>query len=205
MAAEDVDQVIIKRLRANTPFPAPRHLRADEDALESALSDYRMALARFDEQVLERAWRRAVETNPVWCWPKISDILQAAEQAQRELGPKADAWVEKAEALVDAYWKKFSKSTAAVRAREGGYERELKQFVSAAAWVQGQYICGRQGIGYDHRAIFGTDTRDREVEQEWFAKAREQAAKGTIRVHVPTSLVERLSGMGQRSGGGRWL
>src|SRR4051812_12111234 len=106
MAEEDVDRAILKPMRAM--FPAPRHLRADEDALDAALREYRRALSRFDEQVLERAWQQVVARQAYWCWPKVSDLVQAAEQAQRELRPQTDAWVERAQGLADAYWKRFS-------------------------------------------------------------------------------------------------
>lgn len=202
MTAEDVDQVIIRRLRANTPYPSPRHLRAD--AYENTLSDYRRALARFDHDVLERAWRKAIEASQVWCWPKIGDILQAAEQAQRELHPpgRGEDWVGKAQALVDSYWRKFSKSAAAVRAREGGFEAKLKTYVTAVAWVQGQLIVRPEsGVGYDHQVIFGKGPRDEAAEEEFFRKAREQAATGHIRVPVSASKVETWKAAAESSRG----
>jgi len=117
---------------------------------------------------------------------------------------QADAWVEKATALADAYVRKFMKtSQTAVRAREGGYEAALKEYVRAVSWVQAQMIGGRQGIAYDSGVLFGGDLpRDREAEEAFFAKAREQAAKGSIRAHVPAAMVrqwaEEVQGQGRK-------
>jgi hypothetical protein len=102
-----------------------------------------------------------------------------------------DAWVQQAEDLAYSYTKRFLKTSAhAARAREGGYEDKLKQYVRAVAHVQSQYVAGRGSVGYDHRTIFGTGPRDREAEREWFDKQREQAGSGTIRVRVPHRLIE---------------
>jgi hypothetical protein len=54
-----------------------------------------------------------------------------------------------------------------------------------------QHIVGRKGIGYDHAVLFPGGKRDKEAEQEWFAKARQQAATGHIKVTVPRELMDR--------------
>src|SRR5207253_2764014 len=91
MTAEDVDTAIIRPMKRM--FPAPRHLRADEDAYDATLSAYRKSLARFDQAVLEQAWQRVVERNTLWCWPKLSDLIEAAQEAQRTI--TCEPWVEK--------------------------------------------------------------------------------------------------------------
>jgi hypothetical protein len=61
-------------------------------------------------------------------------VAQAAEQAQRQLRPQAAGWVERAGQLPDAYARCFLKTSQhATRAREGGYEAEMKR---AAAFVR---------------------------------------------------------------------
>lgn len=186
-----MDAAILKPMRQL--YPAPRHLRGDEDAFEAALTAYRQALSRFDSAVLRRTWQRVVETNELWCWPKIGELVRAAEQFDRQSHPlaQADDWVERAQTRADGYVRKFLKSNRhATRAREGGYEGSLRQYVAAAAWVQAQMIEGREGVGYDHAVLF-PGPRDEAAEGRWFAEARERASAGEIDVVVPRSLVAR--------------
>src|SRR5262245_4842218 len=127
-------------------FPTPTHLRGNNDAIRQALNVYRRALGRFDPDVLAEAWQRVAERNTFWTWPKVADVVQACEEVRRR--KPEEPWVEKATALSDAYVKRFMQtSQAAVRAREGGYERQLKEYVREAAWVQSQYVVGRSGVG----------------------------------------------------------
>jgi hypothetical protein len=77
-------------------------------------------------------------------------------------------------------------SALATRARESGYESELRQYVTEVAWVQAQFIVGRKGIAYRSTTLFGREKPD----DEFFARAREQAAKGCIQVRVPAELVK---------------
>ena len=151
MTEEDVTRAILRPMRKL--YPPPRHLRADEDDLDSALREYRRALGRFDQDVLEKAWERVVAGHEIWCWTKVGVFVKAAAQVHREMHPPGavEPWVEEATALTDAYVKRFMKtSQTAVRAREGGYEPELKEYVREAAWVQGQMIV-RRGSGEDGR------------------------------------------------------
>ena len=79
-----------------------------------------------------------------------------------------------------------------MRAREQGYEPELRRYVLAASHVQSQLIEGRkEGVGYESAVLFPGRERDKEAENEFFARAREQAARGCIQVRVPMALVER--------------
>ena len=70
-----------------------------------------------------------------------------------------------------------------------------KAYVEAAAWVQGQMIAGCQHLGYSAHALFDYTrvSRDElhERREEFFERAREQAAKGHVRVSVPPHMVER--------------
>jgi hypothetical protein len=188
MSEDDAERAIIRPMCAM--YPPPRHLRA-----------YRRALARFDRPVLEQAWQKVVERNPLWCWPKLAEIVQAAEQCHRQARPSADDWVEKADEMADAYTRKFLKASAhAARAREGGYEVALRRYVRAAAYVQAQYLLGRESVGYESAVLFGGGrVRDRGQEEEFFRRAKEQAEKGHLRVHVPPGLAERWG----RGGGAR--
>jgi hypothetical protein len=93
MTEEDVTRAIIRPMRRL--YPPPRHLRGDEDDLDSALREYRRALARFDQDVLEKAWERVVAGHEIWCWPKVGVFVKAAVQAHRELHPPGavEPWV----------------------------------------------------------------------------------------------------------------
>ena len=193
----DVEEAVIAPLLA--AFPPPTHLRGNRHAIDTALNVYRRALGRFERIVLEQAFQKAAAENEYVMWPKCSALLKAAEHFHRLAHPQArdpDAWVEKADGMADAYVKRFMKTSAhAARAREGGYEPELKRYVEAAANVQAQYLLGRTGVAYDGLALFGNrvgrDQEEKEREAEFFEKAREQAAKGSIRVHVPAERVRR--------------
>lgn len=188
MTAEDVETSIIRRLRLSQP---PNYLKGNTEAIDQELDLFRRALACFSRDVLEQAWLEAASRNEYRCWPTCAAILTAAERLQPKQKPD-DAWVEMAQALADAYTRRFMKTSAvAVKAREGWYERELKRYVEAAAWVQGQLIVRPGvGVGFDHAVLFGTGPRDRGAEAEWFAKQREQATTGTIKVAVPKCHVE---------------
>jgi hypothetical protein len=169
----EIDRAVLRPMRAL--YSPPRHLRADEDALDAALATYRRALGRFDPDVLARAWQQVVEQNELWCWPKLSDLVKAADQAQRELHPQAcgQAWVEQATRRTEEYTRRFLKTSAhAARASQGGYEPELKRYVREAAWVQAQLIAGQRDVGYDHAVLFGQGPRDRDAEEAFFAAAR---------------------------------
>src|SRR5262249_15031106 len=126
-----------------------------------------------------------------WVWPLPDDLVQAARHFHGRLHPGGDAWVGQAQAMADRYVREFMQTSAiAARAREGGYEAELKRYVVAASWVQSQYVLGRQGVGYDSNVLF-PGPRDKEAEQEWFARAREQAETGRIKVTIPAALIRR--------------
>src|SRR5262249_34842145 len=141
-----------------------------------ALGVYRRALGRFERPVLEQAFQKASAENEYVMWPKCAALLTAAEHFHRLAHPHgrdADAWVEKATQMVDAYVRRFMKaSTYAARAREGGYEREVRRYVEAASWVQAQYLLGRSGVAYDALALFGDrlrrDEEEKELEAEFF-------------------------------------
>jgi hypothetical protein len=191
MSEEDVNDAIIKPMCRL--YPPPRHLRGDEDILDAALGTYRRALARFDQKVLEAAWDRVVAQNAIWCWPKVADIVQAAEAVKGASRPElSEDWVERATRMADSYTRRYMQTTqAAVRARESGFEAALKRYIWEASWVQSQMICGRGGVGYDHAVLFPARERDKEAEAEFFAKAREIAKSGHIRVSVPRGLIEQ--------------
>lgn len=159
---------------------------------------YRRALSRFDRPALEHAWQKVAAENEYCMWPKLPHIVRACEQFERDAAAKSNGdWVERATALADAYTRRFMlASQAAVRARESGYEQALKSYVREAAWVQAQYIVGQKGVGYSWAVLFEHrgGERDKEAEGEFFERAREQALKGHIRVHVPAVMVERWKG-----------
>jgi hypothetical protein len=182
------------RLMQNAYDP-PKAIRGRPEAIRERLRIYRDALAPFDAHVLDRAWLEAAGRHHFEQWPDCAEILKAAERLHAVACPKtaAKSWdEEKAGALRDAYVQKFMRhSQYAERARSGGYEREMARYVEAAAHVQSQMICGRHGEGYEHGVLFPGRERDKAAENEFFARAREQAATGAIRVRIPLALIER--------------
>ena len=189
---DDVEDAVIRPM--TDMFPPPTHLRGNPRAIQTALDVYRRALAGFSRPVLERAFQLVASENEYCAWPKLPYLVQACASREKRAAPPADDWVEKATALTDAYVKRFMlASQVAVRAREGGYERELKEYVREAAWVQSQYVVGRKGVGYSSVVLFKFG-EDQEAREEFFARAREQAEKGHVRVHVPARMVERWKG-----------
>lgn len=189
--------------RMNGRYSPTRRLQADEDALNAAVDDYRRVLARFDKPTMEAAWRLIVERHDSWCWPHVNDVLQACKEARRAAQPAEQAWVEQATAMSDEYTRRFIKTSAvAVKARQGGFEQELKEFVRAVSWVQAQLIIRPDaGVAFESAVLFGGDLpRDREAEEEFFEKARVQARSGHIRVHVPMAKIKRWAEEAQGHG-----
>jgi hypothetical protein len=182
-------ETCIKRMLA--AFPPPTHLRGRPDAIEQTLETYRQGLARFDRETLDKAWLKVAQEHRFWNWPMLSEIVKAAESLRPRVKPD-DGWVERVTTREDEYVRRFMQTTqAAVRAREVGYEAELKRYVQAVAHVQAQFIEGRKDIGYSSGVLFPGRVRDKEAEDEWFARQKEQGATGSIRVRVPLALVER--------------
>ena len=100
--------------------------------------------------------------------------------------------------LADSYVRQFLKTAgAAVRAREGGYEEPLKCYLREAAWVQAQMILGRTHVGYSCSVLFGPRASPDEA---FFEKAKEQAARGHIRVQVPAERVRQWKVQAQGQG-----
>jgi hypothetical protein len=59
--------------------------------------------------------------------------------------------------------------------------------------VQAQYLCGRKDVGYSSTVLFrnGVTVLDcRERAAEFFERARDQAARGFIRLSVPPNMAE---------------
>ena len=192
MTAEDAIALLRSMQLAYDP---PRALRGRPEAIKERLRVYRHALERFDAAVLDRAWLKAAAAHHYEQWPDCADIVKAAEGFHALKHPKAkseDDWQGRVTAREDEYVRRFMQTTqAAVRAREGGFERELRRYVLAAAHVQSQYIEGRQDVGYESAVLFPARERDKAIDDEWFARQREQAETGTIRVRVPHAMVER--------------
>lgn len=192
MTTEDVQEAIIKPMLM--AFPPPTHLRGNRYAIAETLNTYRRALSRFERPVLELAWQKAAAEAEYRIWPSCPAIVKAAEHFNARLHPppkNPDAWVDKAQVMASDHAKKFMKtSQAAVRARAGGYQAELKQYVEAVAWVQSQLLLGRRGLAYTSTVLFQNGEGPEERES-WFDKIHEQVASGTIRVHVPSALVRR--------------
>src|ERR1700733_2065902 len=184
MTSEDVEHAIIRPMRAT--LPAPLHVRNKPAAIETLLNVYRHALASFERETLEKAWLKVAASQDYWCWPMPETLVKAAKHFHDLAHPfdprQTDAWVEKAQALTDAYVKRFMLTTqTAVRAREGGYAAALKEYVEAASWVQAQMIVGRHNVGYSACVLSGPKA-DGDEKAEFFTRCRAQAATEHIRV-----------------------
>ena len=192
MTTEDAN-ALLKRMQFT--YRTPVDIRGNPEAVEERLRIYRHALEPFDADVLDRAWLKAAASHRYPQWPDCPDILTAAEVFDALAHPKAkadDGWQEKVTEREDEYVRRYMQTTqAAVRAREQGYEPELKRYVLAVAHVQSQLIEGSSRPGYDFYAIFGKGERDEQAENEWFQRQKEQATKGCIQVRVPHALIER--------------
>jgi hypothetical protein len=204
MTTEDAD-ALLKRMQFT--YRTPADIRGNPEAVEERLRIYRNSLQRFDADILDRAWLKAASRHRYPQWPDCPDVVEAAEHFHALAHPKAnvdDGWQERVTSREDEYTKRFMQTTqAAVRAREQGYERELKRYVLAAAHVQSQLIEGRkEGVGYESAVLFPGRERDKEAENEFFARAREQAARGCIQVRVPAELVREWKA-GASAGRGR--
>lgn len=196
--SNDVEAAILEPMLAL--YPPPVHLRQSPRALALALDVYRRGLSRFERPVLEQAWQKVVCANEFWTWPKLADLVKACEQChkqeQKALGGQShDVRIERANDLAYAYRKRFMQtSPLAARAWQEGFERALAEYVQAAAWVQAQMIAGCPHVGYSDHTLFDyTHTRREELEERkeaFFAKAKEQAAKGHVRVTVPVWMIE---------------
>jgi hypothetical protein len=196
--SEEAAQAIIGRMLEM--YPPPVHLRHSGEAMATAIDTYRRGLSRYDSQTLDAAWQLVCEANEYWTWPKLSELLKACERCTREArgepaGPSHDERIEQANTLASAYTRRFMQtSRLAIRAREEGWERSLRDYVDAAAWVQGQMLAGCSDIAYSSVVLFDYTQLSREELEErsetFFAKAREQAAKGHIRVSVPAYRIE---------------
>jgi len=197
MSLDDAESAVIQPMEAS--FPAPHHVRANRQATETLLNVYRRALERFDRPSLELAWQKTAAENELWTWPMPSELVRAAERFQHQaqpVRPDAGEWVERAQALADSYVRRFMKTVlAAVRAREGRYEAELRRYVQEASWVQSQLIVGRQRAGYSAAVLFGypeiSPQECREKAEAFIERAREQPERGFIKVQVPLEMVVR--------------
>jgi hypothetical protein len=197
--SRDVDEAVIAPMLI--ALPAPLHIRGKPAAIETLLNVYRHALAGFERETLEKAWLKVAASQDYWCWPMPETLVKAAKHFHDLAHPfdprQTDAWVDKAQALTDAYVKRFMLTTqTAVRAREGGYEAALKEYVEAASWVQAQFIVGRHNVGYSACVLSGPKA-DGEEKAEFFEKAREQAKSGHIRVNIPPAKIEAWKQLGQ--------
>jgi hypothetical protein len=177
-------------------FPAPNHLRASDQARKEALRVYEAALIGFDDEVLRTAWEKVAGNRDLWCWPASGEIANACREAQkaRPRNGGQSELIDKANELATQYVKGFMKrSRVAARAKNGGWDGELKSYLFEVAWVQAQFLAGVKDVGYSARALKGAspgDSKDvRQQAAEFLKNAREQAAKGTIRVQLPNVLV----------------
>jgi hypothetical protein len=205
MSAEEAYQLVIKPMMAT--LPPPTHLRGNDEGMKAALEVYVRALSRFDAAALRQGWQKAAQENAYWAWPKASTLVAACDHFARQSrnGSEHDALVQKAEDMAWQYTRRFMKSSGqAGQARAEGWERELKAYVRAAATVQAGLIVGVPHHGYDSYTLFGRARGEdlAAMREAFFERARAQAEKGHVRVHVPPSLVERWR-EGCRQGRGR--
>jgi hypothetical protein len=186
VTAEDAEAAIRQMVAS---FPSPTHLRNNPEGYRYALDVYRSALSRFDRETLQKGWLKAAAENDVWCWPKCSAIVTACESFRPRID-RLDAWAEEASEMADSYTRRFLQTSKyAVRAREGGYEAELKRYVREASWVQAQLIGGREGIAYRSPVLFPHCENDKEAQEAFFQRCREQGDAGQIKVTVPPALL----------------
>jgi hypothetical protein len=185
---QEIEICVIRPMRLR--FRAPAEVRGNAEAEEAALDIYRRALAPFPADVLRQAYQQAAQRHRYPSWPDCPDILAAAESLMPR--PEPREWVEEAVALAHQYTERFMKtSSAAAKSREGGYEARLKRYVMEAAYLQGQFLAGREG-GYSPDGILVAHLPPNERSEalnDAIARAAAQAARGCIQVRVPPEAV----------------
>src|SRR4051794_40727424 len=81
MSRQDIEETITRPMQR--AFLPPRHLRHhnpdDADAKEEALEQYYQALAPYDRETLEKAWRKVRAEHDFSIWPTPARLVQAAE------------------------------------------------------------------------------------------------------------------------------
>jgi hypothetical protein len=202
MTSHDVELAVIKPMVAT--LPAPLHVRGKPAATEMLLNVYRHALAGFERETLEKAWQKVAQEQGFWTWPLPETLVKAAEHFHILANPfdqrESDLWVERTQRFTDMAVKRFMRTSIhAARARDGGYEASLKEYVTEMAWTQAQIIEGREGIGYSANVLFGRQP-DHEEMAEFFERARAQAKTGHIRLTVPMVKIAEWRGAVQADG-----
>ncbi len=190
--AGDVDGLVLGPMAEL--LPPPTHLRCGQGRIDQALAAYRRALARFPDEALRKGWEAALSGNAVWCWPAVGELVRSCERfAPRPRGGDDGGWAGRAQAMTDAYVKRFMATSAHARRCEAA---PLREYARACAWVQAQYLLGRADVAHQSGVIFqlGEDAGEREA---WFDAARRQAATGRIAVRVPHRLAEAWRAAGE--------
>ena len=137
----------------------PAHLRHNAQARSRTLALYEQALAPFDDDTLRRAWQKIVAEHTSWrTWPSPGMIARACRQCQpRPIPPATDEQRKaKAFALADDYATAFMHTSHLAKlAKREGWSGRLREYVTDAAWVQAQMICGVRNIGWNPRLAEG--------------------------------------------------
>lgn len=180
-------------------FPAPTHLRGNKETKDQALRLYEKALIGFEDDVLQSAWEQVGGKNELWCWPPSGELVKACREAKiakARQAPKDNGLESKANELANGYIRSFMKrSRVAAKARLEGWALELKAYLSDVAWVQAQFLVGMKYIGWSGSIVKGFPPESRKSQDqqvaEFLADAKAQAARGSIRVNVPHTLIRR--------------
>ena len=174
----------------------PLHLRHDVDAQARALAAYETALAAFDRDTLQRAWEHVVAHQSYWVWPSCGTIAEACRQCRPRPEPPSDEEQrkEKASRMADAYAARFMKTShlAKLAAREG-WSGRLREYVTDAAHVQAQLLCGVRDVSFSTNLI--ADRSRFHSSREAFAAYRKTidttVQSGSINVPIPPDRIRR--------------
>jgi hypothetical protein len=198
MNRKDIEEVVLRPMQRT--FLPPRHLRYhnpdDPDAKEEALEQYYQALAAYDRETLEKAWRKVRAEHDFSIWPTPAKLVQAAELFLPRPRPPSEAEQRRQRAWESAeeYANRFMKRRQLAKlARRDGWAGRLRVYVQGAAWVQAQLIEGleKEGIGLPTELTHAGAFRSSGEALSHFQKAfRRQVEEGEIDVSVPKGLVE---------------
>jgi hypothetical protein len=198
--ADAVRDIILQPMQEM--FLPPVHLRRHADAQARALDAYAKALAQFDSDTLQRAWQQVVARQTYWIWPSCGAIVEACRQCRPRPAPPTEEQQRKAKALdmADAYAGRFMKTShlAQLAVREG-WSGRLREYVTDAASVQAQLICGVRDVSFSSNLLDGPNRfhSAREAFAAYRQTVDEQIERGEIDVQVPPARIQQWQEQGR--------
>ena len=121
-----VQEVIIRPM--TELYLPPLHLRGNAEARARALDAYDKALAGFDRDTLQQAWKTVVAQQTYWVWPNPGVIAEACRHCQPRPKPTNEEEKRREQALdmAEAYTARYMKTSRLAKlARQEGWDGPL--------------------------------------------------------------------------------